>query len=130
MAVINGTIIGITLANATLQGAGTRKTYLITANFAAYNGAADTATITGVGAAISAQVRNGRTITLRGGISASAGLDTAAQAVHFTGTSVTAATLSSDDLTGQLSTDASTATEITTSTACTGVGVLVVVDES
>lgn len=131
MSVINGTIVGIQALSANPAGSGnTRRAYLITADFAAYTGASDTATITGVGAAIAAQVRNGKTITLRGGISAHSGLDTNAQQVHFTGASVTAATLSTDDLTGQLSTSATTATEITTSTACTGVGVIAIVDES
>lgn len=132
MATINGTIRSVTEISANPMASGqTRKAYLITADFAAYTGSSDTATITGVGAAITTATRSGKTLTLRGGISAHAGLDTAAQSVHFTGTSVTAATLSTDDLTGQLSTNATTATEVTTTTGVTtGVGMIVIVDES
>jgi hypothetical protein len=105
-----------------------RKAYLVTADFAAYTGASDTATVTGVGAAILAETRNGKTVTLRGAIPAGAGYDTANQAVYFTGTAVQAATVSSDDLTGQLS--GADGTELTSSTACKGVGLIVIVDEA
>jgi hypothetical protein len=126
MAVINGTIKGVTQI-ASMSNTG-RKAYLLTADFAAYTGAADTATITGAGAAILAKTRNGKTVTLRGSLPAVAGLDTASQAVYFTGTAVQAGTVSSDDLTGQLS--ALDGTELTSSTACKGVGVIVIVDEA
>lgn len=126
MAVINGTIRGVT--NWAAPGLTGRKAYLVTADFAAYSGAADTATITGVGAAILAHTRNGRTVTLRGSLPAVAGLDTNSQLIYFTGTAVQAGTVSSDDLTGQLS--AADLTEIASSTACKGVGVVVIVDEA
>ncbi len=126
MATINGSIKGVTqLASMSNTG---RKAYLVTADFAAYTGAADTATVTGVGAAILAHTRNGKTVTLRGSLPAIGGLDTNSQLVYFTGTSVQAGTVSSDDLTGQLS--ILDGTEITTSTACKGVGLVVIVDEA
>lgn len=123
MATISGTIKGITLVNAS----GTRKSYILTADFAAYTGASDTAAIAGVGAAITAQTRNGKTNTLVTGtpaVSCGAGRDTNGQAVFFGGTIAK----STDDITSNLC-DAS-GTELTSSTAAVGVQVLVVVDES
>lgn len=126
MAVINGTVRGVTQLSSMANSG--RKAYLVTADFAAYTGAADTATITGVGAAIAARTRNGKTVTLRGAVPCIAGLDTNSQEIYFTGTAVQAATVSSDDLTGQLSTAA--LVEITSATASRGVGVVVIVDEA
>ena len=126
MSVINGTIRGVVNLKADLNTG--RKAYLVTADFAAYTGASDTATVTGVGAAILSHTRNGKTVTLRGAVPAGAGYDTNSQAVYFTGTAVQAATVSSDDLTGQLS--AADGTELTSSTACKGVGLIVIVDEA
>lgn len=119
MAVINGTITGVTL----LRAKGDRKAYLLTADFAAYTGASDTMALLAVGAAIATKTRNGKTNTLRSGACVGAGLDTNAQAV-FTG----ALTVSTDDLTGNLTNAAGT--ELTTSTAAKGVEVVVVVDEA
>jgi hypothetical protein len=124
MAVINGTITGVTL----LRAKGSRKTYHVTAAFGAYTGAADTATITGIGAAIATKTRNGKTNTLRAVAPMAAGSDTNAQDVYFGGTAVQAATISSDDATGQLNNAAGT--ELTTATASVGVEVIAVVDES
>jgi uncharacterized phage protein gp47/JayE len=126
MAVINGTITGVSELRAKSHPG--RKAYLITAEFAAYTGAADTATVTGVGAAVLAHTRNGKTVTLRGSVPIAPGYDTNSQAVYFTGTSVQAGTVSSDDLTGQLS--AADGTELTTSTAAKGVELCVIVDEA
>ena len=128
MATINGTIKGVSLVQGNVNGSGARKAYLLSCDFAAYTGAADTATITGVGAAIATATKNGKTNTLRGGICVGPGMDTAAQAVYCGGASVQALTVSSDDLTGNLTVAAGT--EITSTTASTGVQVLVVVDES
>lgn len=124
MSTINGTITGVTLVRAK----GARKSYLLTCDFAAYTGSSDSATITGIGAAIATKTRNGKTNTLRAVVPAAAGLDTNAQDVYFTGASVQAGTISSDDATGNLSNAAGT--ELTTSTAATGVEVIAVVDES
>jgi hypothetical protein len=128
MAVINGTIKGVSLVQGNVNGVGSRKAYLLSCDFPAYTGAADTSTITGVGAAITASVKNGKTLTLRGGICVGPGADTANQAVYCTGTAVQAMTVSSDDLTGHLAVAAGT--EITSTTATTGVQMIVVVDES
>lgn len=124
MATIAGTITGVTL----LRAKDARKAYLVTVDFAAYTGASDDATITGVGAAIAARTRNGKTNTLRSASCIGAGRDTAAQAVHFQGASVAALTVSSDALTGELKTAAGV--ELTSSTASTGVELCVTVDES
>lgn len=126
MAVISGTIKGVTEVRAALQTG--RKAYLLALDFAAYTGASDTASVTGVGAAILAHTRNGKTVTLRGAVPAAPGLDTAAQAVYFTGTAVQALTVSSDDLTGQLSNAAGT--ELTSATASRGAEIVVIVDEA
>jgi len=124
MAVINGSITGVTLVRAT----GARKTYLLTCDFAAYTGAADTATVTGIGAAIASKTRNGKTNTLRAVLPAGPGRDTANQDVYFTGTAVQAATISSDDATGHLAVAAGT--EVSSATASKGVELVAVVDES
>lgn len=127
MAVGNGTITGATL----LRANGALKTYLVTCNFGAYTGAADTATVTGLGAAILAKTRNGKTTTLKSVQCIGAGKDGATTPldVFFTGTSVWAATISSDDATGHLAVAAGT--EITSTTGTTvGVELAVTVLES
>lgn len=126
MATISGTITGVAALRS--KESNGRKAYLVTANFGAYTGAADSAALTGVGAAILAKTRNGKTVTLRGAVPMAAGYDTGNQAVYFTGASVQALTVSSDDLTGNLSNAAGT--ELTSSTASTGVELCVIVDEA
>lgn len=123
MGVINGSITGVSLVRAK----GARKSYLLTCDFAAY-ASTDSATITGIGAAIASHTRNGKTNTLRAVAPCGAGLDTNAQDVYFTGTAVEAGTISSDDATGNLSNAAGT--ELSSATACVGVEVIAVVDES
>lgn len=115
MSVINGTITGVTLLNA---NAGF-KTYLVTCDFAAYLGSGDTATVTGLGAAIKAKNRNGKTHTLKAVQCIGAGKDAAAAPldVYFTGASVWAATISSDDATGHLAVVAGTEITSTTGTS-------------
>lgn len=129
MATINGTIKGVSLVQGNVNGFGARKAYLLSCEFPAYTGSADTATITGVGAAIATATKNGKTNTVRGALCVGAGADTAAQAVYATGTSVQAMTVSTDDLTGHLAVAAGT--EITATTGVTsGVQMVVIVDES
>ncbi len=125
MATINGTITGATL----LRANGAFKTYLVTANFPAYTGAADTATVTGLGAAILAKTRNGKTTTLKAVQCIGAGKDAASTDVFFTGTSVWAGTISSDDATGHLAVAAGTEISSTSGTT-TGVELAVTVLES
>jgi hypothetical protein len=129
MAVINGTVTGVSLLRASASGG--LKTYLVTCNFPAYTGASDTATVTGLGAAILGKNRNGKTHTLKGVHCMSAGKDAAAAPldVFFTGTAAWAATISSDDATGHLAVAAGT--EITSTTGTTvGVELAVTVLES
>lgn len=129
MATINGTITGVNLLRASANGA--LKTYQVSCEFAAYTGSSDTATVTGLGAAILSHVRNGKTMTLKGVQCISAGKDAAAAPldVFFTGTSAWAATISSDDATGHLAVAAGT--EITSTTGTTkGVELAVTVLES
>lgn len=126
MATISGTVDGVQLVSGNVNGVGGYKVYLCTCSFAAYTGSTDSMDIPGVGAAISAHVRDGKTRALVAGVipvRAHAGLDTAGQAV-YAGTM----TISSDSLLGNL-TDAAQ-TELTTSTACSGVGILVPVLET
>ena len=126
MATITGTITGVSEIRAAANGG--RKAYTVTADFAAYTGASDTAALATVGATIAARTRNGKTLTLRGAVPVAPGYDTAAQAVFMTGASVQALTVSSDSLTGNLS--GLDGTELTSSTACKGVELCVIVDEA
>lgn len=140
MGTINGTISGVTLLTGNPAGTTAldsttkcdRRAFLVMANFPAYTGSTDTATITGILTAIAASERNGKTLVLRAVVPALAGVDAGGQGVHMTGTSVQAATLSNTtttgDAAGQLS-DAS-GTEVTSTTGTTvGVGVIAIVDE-
>lgn len=52
-----------------------RGVYLVTANFGTYVGAADDAALAGVGAAITASVRDGKTRTMRSAVCVGAGYD-------------------------------------------------------
>lgn len=126
MAVASGTITGVSLLRSRDQEG--RKAYLLTVDFPAYTGSTDTAEIADVGATILAHTRNGTTVTLQGAIPIAPGYDTNSQEVFFTGTSVQAAAVSSDDLTGQLS--ELDGTELTASTAAKGVEICVIVDEA
>lgn len=129
MSVINGTIRAVSVLSDSLAytKAGARKTAVVVADFGAY-ASADTATITGVNTAIQNAVKNGKTVTVRAALCHAPGADTAAQAVYFTGTAVQAATISTGDLTGQLS--GADGTELTSATASTGVQMIVSYDES
>lgn len=123
MATINGTIDGVQFLGADASGG---KLYVISCSFAAYTGASDSATVTGIGAAINSSTRNGKTAALVAGcvpVRAGAGYDTNGQAVYF-GT----ATISGDGITGNLTNSAQT--EITTATASSGVRLAVWVQES
>jgi hypothetical protein len=129
MAVIAGTIRGLTCVSRVFTGFGSREGWLITADYAAYSGAADTASLVGIGAAIDATCRDGKVSTLRSGACAFPGADTAKQLVFFTGTAVQALTVSSDNLTGQLS-DA-TGSELAAATALDSeLGIIAFVDRA
>lgn len=104
MAVITGTIKGITLVGSSEgrnQGTADEETYLISADFGTYDASADTGDLSGVGAAITAHVRDGKTRTLRAAHGTAPGITDTSQAVGndaFFG----AMTVSSDDLTFSL----------------------------
>lgn len=119
MATATGTINGIT----NLHVEGSRKLYKVTASFPAYTGSSDSATITGLGAAIKSHTRNGKTHTLYAAMSMGAGFDTNSQLVY-----AGACTVSTDLITFNLSDVAGT--ELTAATASTGVEFAVVIDES
>jgi len=127
MSTVTGTLTGVQLVSASPEGVGARKVYLLTYNFGAYTGASDSGTVTGVAAAISSHVRNGKTNAMIAGVipfCAFPGQDTNGQAIYI-GTT----TISTNDLTFNL-TDAAQ-TEVTTSTATLSpVGLLVAVTES
>lgn len=131
MATIAGTIRSCSLQSKAMEGAGTStrdrmEVWLVTADFAAYTGASDDASLTGVGAAISARARDGATRTILWGAPAYCGADANNQAVNFCGTAAAALTVSTDDLTGELCTVNTVSTEVTSTSGVTyGVGILV-----
>lgn len=126
MAVIPGTIKGVTLLHSSVGTSlnGAEKTYLVTADFAAYDASADTASLPAVGAAIASRVRSGKTTTLRGGLRCGPGVSDAGVDIYMG-----AATVSSDDLTFSL-TNVDGSTEVGDFTTAVGVQALVVVSES
>ena len=100
MAVIVGTVTGVQLLSGNPNGVGNQKSYLCSVSFPAYTGSADTFSITGVSAAISAKARDGKTRAMIAGVvpmRAHPGTDAAGQAVYL-GT----LTISTDALTGSL----------------------------
>ena len=88
MSVVQGTVTGITLVQASREGSGARKTYQVCASFGAAT-AGDTAYITGVASSIKAQTRNGKTITLRAAQTAAPGIDASGLAVYAGATALT-----------------------------------------
>lgn len=105
MTVQVGTIDGVTLLSANpsgIAGGGnaTRKAFLLSISFPAFNSGTDSASVTGVLTAIAAAERNGRTLTLRGGICCQPGQDTAGLAFYFTGASVQALAVANPTTTG------------------------------
>lgn len=121
-----GTITGVSLIAGNVNGVGLRRAYLLTVSFPAYTGSSDSATITGVGAAIAAKTRKAGTNTMRADAAPTcvgAGVDTNGQAIYI-GT----CTVSSDALTFNL-TDGN-GNELTAATASQGVQLIVPVDQS
>ena len=126
MSTISGTITGVSLLHGNPTGSGTRKTYLCTVDFAAYTGSSDSGQITTVAATISTFVRDGKTRALIADsvpFCVGPGSDTNAQAVYMG-----AATISSTSITFNLTDGAGT--ELTSTTAVTGVQIAVCVTES
>ncbi len=130
MTLRTGTLQGCTLVAGDPSGVSGYKTYLLTYSFPAYTGSGDSATVLACAAAISARMRDGKTRAMVAGVipqRAGAGYDTAGQAVYF-GTCVLAGTSSITDLTFDLTNSAEV--ELTSSTASSGVPLLVQVLES
>ena len=130
MANQSGTANSVTLLSGNVDGIGARKSYLVGMSFPIAGGS-DTASTTGVLTAINAAVRDGKTRTLRGGITVGAGYD-ASVAVYFTGTAVQALAVANPTTTGDLSGQLSDKTgTVQASNATTiDVQVAVVVDEA
>ncbi len=103
MAVVAGTIKGIHLLSDgdAFNQSGGEETYLVTADFGTYDASADTASLSGVGAAITARKRDGKTRTLRAAHGVAPGVSDTSQSV---GNEVYfgAMTVSTDDLTFSL----------------------------
>lgn len=121
MALITGTIDGVTL----LSAQGTSKTYELSCSFPAYTGASDSMTVLALAAAINAHTRNGKTFACVVGavpVRGNPGFDTNGQAIFF-GTQTLAGVGSITDITGNLT--GSDQTELTASTACQGVKLIV-----
>lgn len=131
MATITGTLRGCNLLHKANQGAGTTtrdrlELWELTYDFAAYTGSTDTATVTGVAAAISARARDGLTRTILGALPMFCGADANNQAINLCGASTAALDVSGADFTGELCTVNTVSTEITASSGTTfGVGIAV-----
>lgn len=125
MAAVVGTItsaIQVQGGHAGIDQSTIRKAYLVTLSTAIYTASADTLTITGAGAAISALTRRGVTLTLRSGTGAGPGVTAAGAAAYINPAS--AVTISTDTVTAQMG-----ATQDTNTAAATGVSMLLVCDE-
>lgn len=122
MATVAGSITSVTLVGASVGGNGTRKTLLLNCSFAIYT-ATDTAVITNCAAAIQSIMKNGATVTLKGGLGANhAGLGSGGTAVFASAVTATTSTISCN-LGSQTTADANTP-------ASQGVGIYVTIEES
>ena len=126
MAVIAGTVTGITLLNHSkaLNGEGDELTCLVTADWATYDASADTASLAAIGAAITATRRDGKTVTLRAAHGVGPGLSDGGADV-FCG----AMTVATDDLTFSL-TAVDRTTEVADFTTAVGVSCMVTFTEA
>ena len=136
----NGTITGVTLLSANPAGTTAldsttvcqRRSFLVMANFPAYTGSTDFATITGILTAVGASERNGKTLVLRAVVPAIAGIDSNTQGVHFTGSTAQASGLANTTTTGDavgILANAAASNLASTSGTTAGVGVIAIVDE-
>lgn len=122
-----GTITGVSLLVGNPGGNGLMRGYLLTVSFPAYTGSSDTFTIAGVGAAIATHTRKAGTNTMKSDcvpVCCGPGIDTNAQLIY-----AGAMTIATDALNGNLTTDGA-GTEVTTSTASSGVQIFVPVFQS
>lgn len=131
MSVITGTVDAVSLIDASHNGAGARKSYILSCSFGAYT-SSDSGALAGVVATIAAAVRNGKTNVITSGNQGigvtclGPGLDSAGQAVYVGAVTVSSASV------GTLAfnlTD-SAGSELSSAAASSGVKLLVTVDES
>ena len=125
MATIAGNIKDIRSVKTEPTGGTRRESWRLSLEFGVYSSGADTATLLAVGAAISDGARDGKVRTIKGAICEYPGRDTADVDVYFTVASVDALTVSSDDLTGEISDVAGT--ELSAA-ASKGMSILVICD--
>jgi len=109
MALQSGTILGITLVSGNPSGLSDatpsqRFDFLVTANFPAFTSGTDTAALPLIGAAIAAETRSGKSVTLRDGLCAGPGQDANGVEVY-----TNPPTVSGDGLTFNLTNAAGTA---------------------
>ncbi len=130
MTLRTGTLQGVSLVAGDPSSTSGYKTYLLTYSFPAYTGSGDSATVLDCAGAISTRMRDGKTRAMVAGVipqRAGSGVDTAGQLVYV-GTCVLAGTSSITDLTFNLTDSAQV--ELTSSTASSGVPILVQVLET
>lgn len=126
MSVITGTIRGVNLLKKSPRGQGAREEWAVSADFGSHT-AGDTAGLSAVGAAITSRCRDGKTRTIRWAGTSEAGRDSQGASVYFTGTTLQALAVSTDDLTGHLG---SLTGAVGGFSACTGVVISVACDVS
>lgn len=130
MSTINGTVDGVSLLSSNHSGAGDdRRLFAVSCSFAAYTGASDSMTVTGILTAIANHERNGKVLTLLEVTMGGAGLDTNAQAVYIQNRPTLSNQSTTGDISGNLTTSDGS-TEITASTACSGVRMFALVKEA
>ena len=122
MSTFSGTVTGISIARAS-NGAGNRKVYEVACSFTQTFTSGDVAQLVSVDTAISNDVKNGKTFTVRGFMPCEPGLDASGSAVYAVGTM----TNTSGTLTFGLG---GTTTNAACTGSVTGVSILVVGDES
>ena len=130
MATIEGTILGATcLHKESFGGNGNRELWLMSVKVAgAYTASTDDMNLAGVGAAIDAVARDGKTSTLRGALPVTAANNGSGTGVYLSGASVQALAVSTDALTGELNNAALTETDSAANTS--GIQIAVIVDRA
>lgn len=98
MATITGTIDSINLQGHSARG--DMKTFLVNCQFGTFTGSADIVALAGVGAAIAAHQKNGKTVTLDSASAYGPGVNAAGALAHAAGTF----TVASDNITFDLQT--------------------------
>lgn len=97
MGAVSGTIVGIQLLREPFGGASGRGVAEVFVTYTAYEDSGDTTTVAGVGAAIAAMRRDGKTVTLKDVTEGQCGLQGGVEAFNDT------LTISTDAINGELS---------------------------